>query len=277
MAPSTHSTQPIQTLRETVVLLGASIRDCLRHPGKAAVHKLRTTTRRIEAELELLSLLPSLPPHQQQKLAAFDLLKRLRHAAARVRDIDVQLDLLRKEAIPASGDTGAHHRKELLRLRLALKRKRDEHAGSLHRLLRKRQTDVQLAFDDLLDTLAPAESTSLAETDLITLVRNWYNNGNQPHSPASAHDGATELHNIRKRAKLARYLAESAPPSAAKAHRLAARFERLQQAGGAWHDWLLLAELAARKLGDSAQLPPRFAAQAERSLHTYKRQLNHKI
>jgi CHAD domain-containing protein len=274
MAKATHPTHPVQTLRETVVSLQASIRACLGHPGKAAVHQLRTSTRRIEAQLELLSLLPNLPPHKQQKLEALALLKRLRHAAAQVRDIDVQLDLIHEKAAAEIGDPGARYRKELRRLRLALKHKRDEHAATLRRLLRKHRTQVMLAFEDLLNALEPAESVALTEADLIALVRHWYSNS---HQPASAPADATALHEIRKRAKLARYLAESAPESAAKAHRLAARFEQLQQAGGTWHDWLLLAQLATRKLGHSAELPPRFAAQADRSLRTFQHHLRYKI
>jgi CHAD domain-containing protein len=274
MAKATH---PIQTLRETAVSLSAAIRACLNDPGKAPVHQLRTTTRRVEAQLELLSLLPNLPPHQPQKREALRLLKRLRHAAARVRDTDVQLGLTREKAALERGGSGAHYRKELRHLRLALKRKRQKHADSLRRLLRKHQTHVLLAFDELLRALAPAETIALTEGDLISLVRTWYRNHDQQDSPASAPADATALHEIRKRAKLARYLAESAPGSAAKAHRLAARFEQLQQAGGTWHDWLLLSELATRKLGRSAKLPPRFAAQADRSLRTFQRQLRYKI
>ena len=36
---------------------------CLTKPGKIAVHRLRTSTRRVQAQLELLSMLPALPPH----------------------------------------------------------------------------------------------------------------------------------------------------------------------------------------------------------------------
>lgn len=274
MAKATHAAHPIQTLRETAISLQASIRACLAHPGKAEVHQLRTATRRIEAQLELLSLLPGLPPHRPQKLAALALLKRVRRAAAQVRDVDVQLGLLREKAPAEIGDPGAAHRKELRRLRLALKRKRDEHAGSLRRLLRKHQTDVLLIFDELLSALEPAESLALTEADLIALVRTWYTDH---HPLASASADPIALHKIRKRAKLARYLAESAPQSATRARRLAARFEQLQQAGGTWHDWLLLAQLATRKLGESSELAQLLSENATHTLTAYQRQLTRKI
>ena len=44
-----------------------------------------------------------------------------------------------------------------------------------------------------------------------------------------------------------------------------------------WHDWLVLAELATRELGDSAKLPQLYAAQADRALRTFKRLLRYKI
>jgi CHAD domain-containing protein len=128
-------------------------------------------------------------------------------------------------------------------------------------------------FEKLLHTLAPAESLALSEAQLTGLAHNLYAHPISGPTPAP-HNDTAQLHALRKRAKLARYLAESAPPSAAKAHRLAAHFEKLQEAGGKWHDWLLLADIAAAELGDSATLAARFAARTQSSLRTFKRRLS---
>jgi CHAD domain-containing protein len=279
MARSTQSAHPITTLRETAKSLEAAILLCMAKPRKSAVHRLRTLTRRIEAELELISMLPGLPRHEEQKRAALRLLKKLRRAAGDVRDIDVQRDLIRNEAAGKNGAPrpGPDVREQARRLRRELQRKRDEAAAHLLRLLHKQRTQLPLVFEELLDTLAPAEPITLSEPKLTALVRDWYAHPDNGGPPPSAPRDAASFHAIRKRAKLARYLAESAPESAVRARRLAARFENLQQAGGEWHDWLILSEVAAHELGDSAQLPQRFAAQADSSLRTFKRRLRYKM
>ena len=96
-----------------------------------------------------------------------------------------------------------------------------------------------------------------------------------PAPPAP--DDTAQLHELRKRAKLARYLAESAPRSAVAAQRLAKQFATLQQAGGEWHDWLVLAQVAAGELGPSATLSQRFAAHADHALHAFRRRLGEPI
>ena len=279
MARATRSTHPVQALREVTTSLEASILLCLAKPGKKAVHELRTFTRRIEAQFELLSMLPELPPHDEQQRKALRLLKKLRHAAGQVRDIDVQRNLIRDEAAShkAASRTNSEIRKEASHLGRDLKRKRDKEADRLLRLLRKHRTTLPDVFQELLDALTLAESITVSEAKLTALVRGWYKDHRDRHTPDAVPHDTAELHLLRKRAKLARYLAESAPKSATAAHRLAAQFEKLQQAGGRWHDLLLLAEVATSELGDSAKLPQRFAAKADRALATFKRRLRYKI
>ncbi|MGP8258914.1 MAG: CHAD domain-containing protein [Acidobacteriaceae bacterium] len=281
MAPADQSAHPVLQLRQAVAALEASALLCLTKPGKIAVHRLRTSTRRVQAQLELLSMLPGLPPHQLQARKAARLLKQLRHDAGRVRDIDVQRDLLRGE-VAANKVEGAPSpdrelRGEVRRLRRALKRNAEEAADRLQRLLHKQRPTLSHVFQELLDALAPAQSIALNEDELIALARDCYRNRCVPSLPDAVPQDTAELHEIRKRAKLARYLAESAPLSYLEAHRLAARYEALQQAGGEWHDWLILAEIAAVELGDSAILPRRFAAHAEYTLQEFQRRLRHKI
>ena len=121
------------------------------------------------------------------------------------------------------------------------------------------------------------QSVALSEAELIALARDCFRNRREPLPPDAAPQNTAELHEIRKRAKLARYLAESAPQSFLEAHRIAARFAALQQAGGEWHDWLILAEFAADELGDAAILPQRFAAHASRARRAFQRRLRYKI
>lgn len=255
------------------------MRSCVAHQRTEAVHRLRTLTRRVEAQLVLLSMLPGLPPHDAQERKALRMLKRLRQAAGHVRDLDVQRELIRAEAASKSAVPEPDHglRSEARHLRRALKRRRDEEADHLLKLLNEQCEEFPRVFSDLLDALAPAQSLTLSETELITLVCDWYGNHREPDSPAKTPYSTAELHETRKRAKLARYLAESAPRAAVAAHRLAARFESLQQAGGEWHDRLVLAEIATAELGHSAKVSQLFAAQAEQARHAFRRRLRYKM
>jgi CHAD domain-containing protein len=281
MAQADQSAHPVQLLRQAVSSLEASVLLCLAKPGKVAVHRLRTSARRVEAQLELLSMLPGLPPHQQQARQAVRLLKQLRLAAGQLRDIDVQRDLVRGEVAASKVEVAPPSDRELpdeaRRLRRALKRKGDEAADRLLRLLHKQRARLPLVFEELLDALAPAQSIALSEAEMIALARDCFRNRRVASPMDAAPQDTAELHEIRKRAKLARYLAESAPQSFLDAYRLATRFAALQQAGGEWHDWLILAEVAAAELGDSAILPQRFAAHANRALQKFQRRLRYKI
>jgi CHAD domain-containing protein len=270
-APRTaQSAHPIETLREAVTALEAAAPLCLARPGRKRVHELRISTRRVEAQLTLLSLLPKIPPHHAEADKARRLLRKLRRAAGLVRDIDVQRDLIRNEAAGAPRKL----RTDARTLRRALKRQRDHEAGALLRLLKKQRDRLPRVLEDLLSALAP-------QSQLTVLVRKWYaqpaDGSHSPTVPGAISDDPQALHAIRKRAKLARYLAESAPASAHAAHRLAARFEALQLSGGEWHDWLILAEIAADELGESSELPHRFAAHAENALRDFRHHLRYKI
>ncbi len=269
MARSPQSAHPLQTLRENTAALEAAILVCLDNADKPAVHRLRTTTRRIEAQLELFAMLPHLPPHKDEAHKALRLLKKLRRAAGQVRDLDVQRDLIDTEI--TGKNRSAELQKESNSLSRTLKHKRDEESAHLQQLLKKHRADYPHAFEKLLDALAPAESLTLTESHLTTLIHEWYSQ----HTPSSTPQDHAHLHDIRKRAKLARYLAESAPKSATAARRLAAHFEAIQQAGGKWHDWLLLHQLSTAKLGHAAKLPQRFSTHADTSLRAFKRRLTH--
>ncbi|HEX9201227.1 MAG TPA: CHAD domain-containing protein [Acidobacteriaceae bacterium] len=276
MARSTPSANPLETLHDLTTALEAAALECLANPRKGSVHRLRTSTRRIEAQLELFSLLPKVPPHSKLRDKAMKLLEKLRSAAGKVRDLDVQRDLLQSEVAPKNHPSTAV-RDEARKLSRALKQEREEEGDDLLALLKKQRAKLPLVLKNLLDALAPAGSLTLTEPKLIALVRDWYSGQCGTTPTAKPPQDLDRLHDIRKKAKLARYLAESAPGSAARAHRLAEKYEELQQAGGTWHDWLLLADVAAGELGKSANLVDRFKAHADSALGIYKRKLTHKI
>jgi CHAD domain-containing protein len=260
--PNPTSARPIQTLRELITNLEASITVCLAKPGTKAVHKLRTTTRRIEAQLTLLDLLPDLAPHQKPEKKARRLLKKLRRAAGNVRDLDVQIDLI-------AAKTTVSTKKASEQLTKTLSAQRTKAEVDLSTILNEHQAKLTRTLEALLEALEPANSRTLTATQLTTLARNWFTQA----LPAKINpDDPDQLHTIRKHAKLTRYIAETAPKSAPTPRKLAAAFESLQQAGGEWHDWLILSSLADNELGD-APLTQVFRRQCKTALATYRSQL----
>lgn len=258
MAAAAH---PVRSLRELTTALAAAITLTLADPRPRAVHQLRTISRRIEAQLELLSLLPGLPKRGKYEKKARKLLRKLRRAAGRVRDLDVQQDLTQSKS------------KDAEQLRKRLKRQRDEDTEHLLDTIRKHQPKLTLTLEAILSALEPAKSTALPIPRLCELTMHWY-----IHNVPAAAQNAEQLHAIRKSAKLARYIAESAtspddPKPSSEARRLARTFESLQHSGGKWHDWLTLSEIAHRELGSSSRLTQSFGRRCERSLAAYQRHL----
>lgn len=252
-AMAAAAAHPVRTLRELVTSLEAAITLALADPAPQAVHKLRTTSRRIEAQLELLALLLDLPGHAKPAKTVHKLLRKLRRAAGRVRDLDVQFDL-----VPFQSDEANH-------LRSLFKRRRKRAAKELLAAIDQRQTKLTRALEALLEALAPAESLTLPAARLEQLILDWY----ARRAPATAKQNHRQLHDTRKAAKLARYMAESA-----RSTRTVARtFESLQQSGGDWHDWLTLADIAQHELGDSSPLAQDFTRRSKRSLAAYQRHL----
>ena len=80
------------------------------------------------------------------------------------------------------------------------------------------------------------------------------------------------MHALRKSAKLCRYMAESDPGDAAL-RQIAERYEALQEAGGKWHDWLLLTQLAGRFHGRKSDLSLRYHKHRDAALAEYRLRL----
>jgi CHAD domain-containing protein len=138
--------------------------------------------------------------------------------------------------------------------------------------LRRRQADIAILLESLLETLESVEGLALSSAQLTTLARDWFVS-NTPPEPENDADNPDHLHALRKNAKLARYIAENAPRSAKTPRRLAASFESVQEAGGHWHDWLVLAEIADNKLGSASPLTKAFTQRRHLALTVYRRHL----
>ncbi|MCU1323083.1 MAG: hypothetical protein JWM43_2732 [Acidobacteriaceae bacterium] len=217
------------------------------HPAPEQVHAIRSQIRRVLAQLRLL---PD-TPYASRKLRRFTrATKPLIHAAGKVRDLDIQLDLLaalpRDPALqPAIGS-----------LSRTLTGKRGRQAAKLQEFLEDRRSKLKELLHSLdLETVLPGpaptkkqiKDRAVADFLQATVQLN-------PHEP-------DDLHLIRKAARDARYLLEAHSPenpSAAARH-----FHRLQQQIGEWHDWLTLTDAAQRHLPALSPLLPALAARRD--------------
>jgi CHAD domain-containing protein len=221
---------PITTFLRHSLTLKATLVECLDEPRPKAVHQLRSSTRRIEATLELLIALADLPSIPKRSKELRRSLRKIRRTAGKVRDIDVHRDLL------AAYKTIA----DAVQMDKSLNTARKRKAQKLQRRIAKDQQDILRALGRLETTLATAVDLDVsggnlaraAQSSLATAVRGLN----------VEHDG--DLHSIRKACKTARYIAEIGSPVSKAASNLAARFDDVQQTTGRWHDCLLLLDEA---------------------------------
>ena len=191
------------------------------------VHHFRTNSRRVEA------LIDTLAPETRNKKKALKLVAKLRKRAGKVRDLDVQLGLLKDLKVPDRQS----HRARLLDLldeehdRQTRKLSKAADASTLRELkkrLRREQESIQFDGADFLHlamNALPRIGQSLTEKN---------------------------LHEFRIGAKRARYLAELAgerPEASAFVDEL----KRAQNAAGDWHDALKLTEQAKRHFGSASE------------------------
>jgi CHAD domain-containing protein len=221
----------------------------------------------------MLALLPEIPEHNKLVRKTRRILKKLRRAAGKVRDLDVQLDLIRNVT---PEDASASLERDAAELRIALDNQREKAAAKLLKELHRHQADAAILLEELLEALKPNETLALAPAQLTTLARDWFTD-NAPPEPGNDPDDPDHLHTLRKNAKLARYIAENAPKSAKTPRRLAAIFESIQEAGGHWHDWLVLAAIASDRVGASSPLTKAFTHRCHLALTIYRRHLREAI
>lgn len=256
---------PVQGLREQVTALEAAMALVLGDPLKKPVHKVRTATRRVEAQLELLGMLKgedwAVRTALRQSGKVRKLLGEVRQAAGKVRDLDVQSEMVKKAVVGGKVRELHEEADELVKY---LEGRRDKAAAALVEELKGHALKLGPKLEKLMELLKPAEGLLVADARLAELTRGWYE--------AGLEDEASDelLHAIRKRAKLARYIAEGGGEVAA---RLAATFEELQASGGGWHDALTLRMLAKKRLGKKSALVGMFREREGQALAIYRLRL----
>lgn len=238
------SARPIEQLREQAKRLEAALSVGLANSNTKAVHDLRSSTRRVEAQLELLAMSHGLPAYKPAAAKLQRRLDKLRRVAGEVRDCDVQDKLLKDQdhqvTAAAEAPTGIDKAQNKLRKKIGKARQRSEKKllAAIERQLPKLTRDTEA----LLKCLKPAEDHQVPVSDLLITIERRVE-----RLLESRERGEDHLHDIRKVAKRARYQCESMPGPQAAA--MARRLEELQDAGGSWHDLLDLATVCHENFG----------------------------
>lgn len=217
------------------------------------VHRLRTTTRRMESLIEYLH-----PKLTRKQSDAMQELGALRKRAGKVRDLDIQMDLL-KQGI-GNGSATMDRR----RLTQALQEKRSRQAARLVALARKVERSKLFTYLQKIEAQAMKEPDSFgdastplrqAETQLTELAAEFV--GHARLKPRL-------LHSLRMRMKFIRYQAELAA-EADEQKQFVERMKSVQDILGEWHDWQALCVVAEKFFRDRANCPLLVEARAVRA------------
>jgi CHAD domain-containing protein len=251
--------QALEPLRELTDALRQSLELCASNPDVEAVHDTRTGTRRMEAALEAM-----LRDADVQSGGGGDalmrtaqswerLLKRIRRAAAPVRDLDVQRKLLKKlvpgnEAemksplnSPASGMAD-----QVEKLDHALYAQREERAVPLKKAAAKWAAKLDGYLEAFGEAMARRPASRRREPDAARMALDAF----ARLASRMRQLDAGNLHDFRKGAKKARYMAEAGGEDE-HAGLVGKALKKLQDEIGDWHDWLMLAEEARQVLGEN--------------------------
>jgi len=202
-----------------------------------SVHRLRTTIRRIESVVSFAN------PDLGKKLErCLERLEDLRRRAGKVRDIDVQVQLLSEIG---NGST-ARDRKALTDL---LEKKRARHARRLvTTLARQANAKFFARMERIAEKIAagPSEyNRPLAPLEEARLQLSKLAEAFAEHESLKPN----RLHEARIQLKKIRYLAELADDSRERSAFLDG-IRSVQTAVGDWHDWEELAWLAEKRFAD---------------------------
>jgi CHAD domain-containing protein len=264
-------------LRKLAAEFKAELGRCVADAEEESVHRVRTGTRRVQAMIEtvLRETGGSIPELQQAAQDWLKDLKKIRRAAGPVRDLDVHRGLLKKlvERRQKTGDAedadpGEGHRPDLLSAPAAvlpaspleqhadhldawLKHARQHQADSLKKEIAKRSRKLdehEAKFEQALAKVpARARRRTSRSAALVALEAFVRLSDEMPVLDAA------NLHDFRKGAKNARYIAESGGEDPT-AEAVAKALKKLQDDIGDWHDWLVLAEEARTALENADEL-----------------------
>jgi len=263
-------------LQQLTTALKTNLEACAGDPEVEAVHNVRTGTRRIEAMLDSIlrerttgSGLDPEKTAQIEKAAEkwLRLLKKIRRTAATVRDLDVHRKLLEKQKLlkkangekdqaalpegnpsletPGSEKQGPYTiERQAEDLDAWLKHSRQEQAQPLIKVAPKWAARLDKELASFAEAMIQAPRSRSSRSAAVVALEAFARLSTQMQRL-----DAGNLHDFRKGAKKARYMAESGGEDP-HAGAVGKALKRLQDEIGDWHDWLVLADEAHQALGE---------------------------
>ena len=225
---------------------------CKKKASRKHIHELRVATLRLQVELSSWQVDRAPRDSGSKEARRWNRqADKVRKLLSPVRDADVFLQMLEgMDAAPAEASEGdcalsEKCKHEIAVLHRKLERKRETASAKLAAALKERAEKLDRAAKEL-ETMFSDEKISGAIVTAGAIKAlldelSW-------DAPTLT---AATLHDFRKKAKTARYLAEISHRGAALRN-LALVLKRMQAAAGVWHDWQALCEKANTKLGSSA-------------------------
>jgi CHAD domain-containing protein len=216
-----HDCMPIdpQICSATLKKLDKQLAKLGKKPSSASIHKFRTYSRRIETWFQ--ELIPE-PDRKEKKLMKS--LRRLRKKAGKVRDLEVQLNLL----------ANLHTPQEPGRKIQLLCVMRNEHELRQKKFLKALRSDsIRQVRKRLQHTLLVSGLRTKA--DPVQTAKQMFGQISRSQLPLTE----TRLHQFRIIGKRARYIAELAGDQP-EAKYLVGELKHMQDVIGDWHDWLQL-------------------------------------
>jgi CHAD domain-containing protein len=216
--------------------LFASVANLRQQPTSKGAHFYRTSLRRFQAWSDVFH-----PQIDAEQKLALKFLDRLRKATGKLRDSEVQRDLL--------DQLRGVNAKQKRQLETELKLRRKAYRKKLKTLLRDPMLThlwrMLRALDEAWELDKKAESPPIAGMDTVALDK--YRAYVERRGPLSLDN----LHEYRLQCKRFRYTAELAGATPG-AQELVDTWKKIQDVIGEWHDYLTLSELAQELLGDSS-------------------------
>jgi CHAD domain-containing protein len=256
---------------ENVQRLGKKLREnlvrCSEDPDVDPVHDTRTGTRRLQATLE--DLVRGIPqgddPVRTAATAMMKLLKKIRREAGPVRDLDVHRKLLEKLTRRVVGVVAGDGADLLETPETELRPTAvEQQADDLDAWLKHRRSELAEGLKADAKEFAEKLDKRQEELEAALTARRLRRARKKPAGVVALDNfarlasemqvlDAGNLHDFRKGAKKARYVAELAAQGDEHAQQVGETLKKLQDEIGDWHDWLVLAEEAHAALGDQAE------------------------
>jgi CHAD domain-containing protein len=285
----------LENVQRLAARLRENLQKCADDPGVDPVHDARTGTRRLQATLEdLVRQSPAGEPGEPVRaaaLATMKALKKIRREAGPVRDLDVHRKLLAKLTKRAvepggqeKGSDAQESRPTLFEPSLLETPEAGLHLSGLARQaddldawLKHRRSELADGLKAQARDLTEKLDKRLKDLEVVLGAKRVRHARKKPPGVVALDNfarlasemqvlDAGNLHDFRKGAKKARYVAELAAQGDAQAKQVGETLKKLQDEIGDWHDWLVLAEEAHSALGhQGTELIP--LIKVERELH----------